>query len=272
MTRSGRSDLLEHILNASLISILMSMVRGVRTRHFLRRNKKVGARQSTHTHTHGRWSSQDSATQTTGRVSESRVTQTCEASSSSFSFGARSVTVNGRSVYASAAGEGVIPSLASASVAEISASASAKATAKSAAAKAKAVPKTEAVPEAKPVPKPKAKGRGRPTSREVVCPLCNATWILDDDDREFHITEADWERFGCTHCASRDDESSDYDYDTQGFSSPSRTTDLLMKNPPTLKARLPALWWRNVGTNGKTQLNNFVVLCLAASLLLQLQL
>jgi hypothetical protein len=78
-----------------------------------------------------------------------------------------------------------------------------------------AVPKTKAV--AKPKAKPATKAKAQ-TPVHHVCPQCDATWIIDGMDRGFHVTAEVWNRFGCTVCGPADGESSNYDYDNQGFS------------------------------------------------------
>ena len=84
-------------------------------------------------------------------------------------------------------------------------------------------------------------------------------------DRDFHVTAEVWNRFGCTVCGpaeEADGESSDYDYDTQGFSlCQTRATD-------HQKTSLHALLSKKDGTNGKITLKNFVGICPAVCQLL----
>ncbi len=83
---------------------------------------------------------------------------------------------------------------------------------------AKAKAKAKAVAKSRAAAKVRAQARAhRPVT--ILCDTCHTTWIIDDQDRDFHITQLRWERFGCTVCRpASDEESSDYEHNWEGFS------------------------------------------------------
>jgi hypothetical protein len=89
-------------------------------------------------------------------------------------------------------------------------------------AKAKAKAKSlSVVPKSKAAAKTKAtaKAKAQPPVRHI-CERCHTTWTIDDMDRDFHVTAAIWERFGCPiyRPETVSDDSSPYESDFQGRS------------------------------------------------------